>query len=306
MIKVLFMAKETLSSVLALKFLCERHNKVEIVAAVIRDNDLILQKMCRENSISILTENEIKELYFKGKLEVDYLFSFYWKRVKKDILTIPNKGSINFHPGPLPEARGSGYHIAILENWGYWGVTAHYMDEEFDTGAIIESRHFTIDHEIVNKDLVRITHERLFLLFEDIVDRIIHGEELGKKEQEEGRYFSIQELEDSKLISQCDNIEDITRKIRAFWNPPHSGAQIEIGGEKYTVINESILNWIAELYEEKYSIYKCCENAAEDLNENSTGGGYNRSPQLTYRIFSLSKKQCNKNTFCRKWGAAYV
>ena len=161
-------------------------------------------------------------------------------------MAIPTKGSINFHPGPLPEARGSGYHMAILEDWGYFGVTAHYMDEEFDTGPIIECRHFPISKDIVNKDLVRMTHEQLYKLFVDIVMKIVDEEMLETKEQTDGNYFSLQQLEESKLIDSNDRIEDIDRKIRAFWNPPYSGAQIYVNGKKYSIINEQILEWIAD------------------------------------------------------------
>ncbi len=245
MIRVVFMAKETFSSVHALEYL-RRSNEIEVVGAVIRKRDSILQRICKDSDIEVFTEDELRTLYSANNISVDYILSFYWKKVKEDILEIPKYGGINFHPGPLPEARGSGYHIAILENWGYFGVTAHYMDKEFDTGEIIECRKFKIDENILNIDLVRITHEHLYQLFVDIMQQIISGNELERSKQNEGRYFSLYELEQSKLIQPCESIDDIDRKIRAFWNPPYSGAQVEIKGKKYTVINEEILKWIAQ------------------------------------------------------------
>lgn len=245
-IEILFMAKETLSSKYALTYLCRNSDKIKVSGAVIRNSDFELKKICNENNIRILTEEEIKCLWEEGVFSIDYIISFYWKRVKKEILNIPKKGGINFHPGPLPEARGSGYHVAILENWGYWGVTAHYMDEEFDTGAIIECRHFPIDSQIVNRDLLQLTHKQLCLLFEDVMDRVVYEKPIVGKRQGEGRYFSIREIENSKEIYLDDDPEEIDRKIRAFWNPPYNGAQITIHGQKYTVINEKILKWIAQ------------------------------------------------------------
>lgn len=246
MVKILFMAKETYSSKCSLEYLCEKKDEIEIVGAVIRHNDLVLQKICMDNEIRILTEEEIKVLYNQGELNVDYIFSYYWKKIGKDLLEIPKAGCLNFHPGPLPEARGSGYHVAILEKWNYWGVTVHYMDEQFDTGAIIECRRFAIDDKIVNKDLVTMAHEQLFVLFKDTIQKIIGGEKLEKSIQTEGRYFSLSELERDKFIRKDETMEDIDRKIRAFWNPPYSGAQIEINGTRYTIINEEILAWISE------------------------------------------------------------
>lgn len=244
MTRVVFMAKETFSSVRALLYLC-KSNEIKVVGAIVRKRDSVLRKICKENDIKVFTEEELRMLYAADNINVDYILSFYWKKVKEDILGIPKSGSINFHPGPLPEARGSGYHIAILENWGYFGVTAHYMDTEFDTGEIIECRRFKIDENVLNIDLVRMTHEHLYWLFVDIMQQIINGNELSRLKQTEGRYFSLCELEQSKLIQPEESIDDIDRKIRAFWNPPYSGAQIEIKGKKYTVVDEGILNWIA-------------------------------------------------------------
>ena len=78
------------------------------------------------------------------------------------------------------------------------------------------------------------------------MDKLFDGEELSGEIQREGRYFSLKELERNKLICEDESIESIEKKIRAFWNPPYSGAQIEIKGKRYTVINEHILSWIAD------------------------------------------------------------
>lgn len=186
--KVIYMAKETPSSIRALKYLClnEKKNKIKVLGAVLRFEDLDLQKICKENDIDIFSEEQLKENFGSGKQDVDYIISFYWKKIGTDILAIPQNGSINFHPGPLPEARGSGYHMAILGNWGYWGVTAHYMDGEFDTGPIIECRRFSIDSNIVNQDLVKMAHAHLFELFQDTMDRLLCGEVPKGTKQEGG------------------------------------------------------------------------------------------------------------------------
>lgn len=115
-IRIIFMAKETKSSTAALQYLVNK--KIEIVRAIIRDEDDGLRIICESNHIMMCNEEELLADYKNGKLRADYILSFYWKKVGREVLRIPNKGSINFHPGPLPEARGSGYHVAILENWG--------------------------------------------------------------------------------------------------------------------------------------------------------------------------------------------
>ncbi len=240
---VLFMAKETVSSILSLKYMLKKN--VNVVFAVIRPQDETLKKICHESKI--LTGSEADFLAVHDDLpEIDYLFSYYWKLVKAETLKIPVKGAINFHPGPLPEARGSGYHVSILNNWGYWGVTAHYMDETFDTGNIICCDRFPLPPNIVNRELVHLAHIKNFELFKKILDKILNGEILENTAQTSGNYYSLKELEAGKYILEGDSAEIIKRKIRAYWNPPYSGAKIILNECEYTLVDEEILKYIAE------------------------------------------------------------
>lgn len=240
---VLFMAKETSSSILSLNYLLEK--KINIVFAVIRPQDETLQKICRDSKIIVGSEKDF--LARADELpEVDWLFSYYWKLVKPETLRIPIKGCINFHPGPLPEARGSAYHAAILNDWGYWGVTAHYMDETFDTGNIICCDRFPIPKNIVNRELVHMAHLKNFELFKKILNKILDDDTLENVAQTSGQYYSLKDLEEGKYIKEHDSTEMIKRKIRAYWNPPYSGAKIIFNGNEYTVIDDEILKYIAE------------------------------------------------------------
>jgi len=56
------------------------------------------------------------------------------------------KHAVNFHPSPLPEARGP-YPIprAILENRKSWAVTCHRLDPDFDTGDILAAETFQLN-----------------------------------------------------------------------------------------------------------------------------------------------------------------
>ena len=52
--------------------------------------------------------------------------------------------AINFHPTLLPRHRGRYLHWIILEGDRESGVTAHFMDNELDTGAIIRQMRFPV------------------------------------------------------------------------------------------------------------------------------------------------------------------
>lgn len=242
---VLFMAREYYASLSALEYLISK--EIYPLYAILRPNDEKINQLCRDNKIPTGSEDEFLHWITEQEQRIDYLFSFYWKLIKPNILTLPHVAAINFHPGPLPEARGSGYHAAILENWGYWGVTAHFMDATFDTGDIIECRKFPIAKNIVNCDLVNLAHKKLAELFVDVVDKIIRHESLPRTPQAKGQYYSKQDVEVGKDILPIDTEEQIARKIRAFWHPPYTGAQITIKNKKYTVIDENILQHISDL-----------------------------------------------------------
>lgn len=161
---------------------------------------------------------------------------------------MPKKGCINFHPAPLPEFRGfSPYSFGILEEFPYWGVTAHYIDEEFDTGDIIQVKKFDSDLKIETAySLERKSQVYLFKLFKEIINKIDKDKKLSRKKQEKGRYFSKKKFEDLRRIKGKDTIETINKKIRAFWYPPHPGAYIRINGKEFLLINKELLGEVSK------------------------------------------------------------
>ncbi|MBR8219910.1 methionyl-tRNA formyltransferase [Burkholderia vietnamiensis] len=62
--------------------------------------------------------------------------------------------AINFHPAPLPEARGP-YPLmrAILDGHREWGVTCHRIAPEFDTGEILAQERFALSADECHESL---------------------------------------------------------------------------------------------------------------------------------------------------------
>ena len=42
--------------------------------------------------------------------------------------------------------------------------------------------------------------------------------------------------------------DDLDRKLRAFWYPPHPGATVEVDGRELTLVDERLLAEIADAY----------------------------------------------------------
>lgn len=93
-------------------------------------------------------------------------YGFPW-RIPPAVLSIPRLGIINIHPSLLPKYRGP-FPVpwAIRNGDTELGVTLHWMDADFDTGAIIvQEGGIALDSEI--------TPDRLHEQIEAVVGRLL-------------------------------------------------------------------------------------------------------------------------------------
>nr|WP_237489144.1 formyltransferase family protein [Tsuneonella aeria] len=183
-----------------------------------------------------------------GTLEFDLGLSvLYWRKLRGALLDRPRLGFINFHPAPLPDYKGvGGYNCAILDDLAEWGVSAHYVDEEIDTGPIIAVDRFPMDLEeetarsLEAKSMEALERQALRLWSDLAADPRL----LPTSENCGGRYVTRKELEAMKEIDF--DTDDVRRKIRAFWFPPYDGAHINHEGAHLTLVDRSILTDLAD------------------------------------------------------------
>jgi methionyl-tRNA formyltransferase len=188
------------------------------------------------------------ELHAAPPDDVDLVISFlFWKRIREPVLSLARIGCLNFHPAPLPDLRGlGGYNVAILEGLPEWGVSCHFVDESFDTGDLVEVARFPIDqHAETAFSLDLRSQERLLDLFQRVMRKALAGEELPREPQGEGRYVDRAEFESLRVVRPG---EDLERKLRAFWYPPHPGAVLEVDGRRLTLVDEGLLAEVANAY----------------------------------------------------------
>ena len=191
-----------------------------------------------------------QSLYDDPPADVELVISFlFWKRIREPLLSLGRSGCLNFHPAPLPDIRGvGGYNVAVLEGMGEWGVSCHFVDPEFDTGDIVEVERFAIDPHTATALSVDVdSQERLYELFKRVMRRALADEELPRTPQGEGRYVSREEFEGMRRVRPGD---DLDRKLRAFWYPPHPGAVVDVDGRDLTLVDETLLAELGRLYRE--------------------------------------------------------
>lgn len=101
----------------------------------------------------------------------------YPRKIIEPLLSIPKKGFVNYHPAPLPKYRGpTELDTAIKNKETHWGVTVHFMDENYDTGPIIKVKEFDL-HEppTSTQELGAVSHYFLFDLFKETISDIYKG-----------------------------------------------------------------------------------------------------------------------------------
>lgn len=183
--------------------------------------------------------------------EIDLVISYLFpKRIKEALIGLGRLGCINFHPAPLPDYKSrAGYNTAILEQRKEFGVSVHYIDsEKFDAGPIIDVLRWPINPECETVlTLEQATQKKLIELFQATLSRFVAGEAITTTANLGGLYLTAKQLEALKEVNlEGDSLEEINRKIRAFFFPPYTGAYISIGGEKFTLVNQEILDLLAK------------------------------------------------------------
>ncbi len=101
----------------------------------------------------------------------------YPRKITEPLLSTPKKGFVNYHPAPLPKYKGpTELDEAIKNNETHWGVTVHFMDENYDTGPIIAIKKFGLHEPPTSpQELGAVSHYFLFQLFKETILDIYNG-----------------------------------------------------------------------------------------------------------------------------------
>ena len=163
----------------------------------IADNSVV--RMANRYDIPVVSMEEAEEM--NADIVISYLYS---RRIRKCLIEKPVYGCINFHPAILPEWRGTaGYNIAILNKLSEWGATAHYVDENIDTGEIIRVFRFSFDYRNETAvSLERKTQQIQQDLYKSVMADVLERGRLESRKQliEKGIYISRKEMNEMKKI----------------------------------------------------------------------------------------------------------
>jgi len=150
------------------------------------------------------------------------------------VLEKTRKWNLNFHPGP-PEYPGIGcFNFAIYNGETVYGVTAHLMNEQVDTGKIVAVKRFPLIESDSVYTLSLKSYESMFSLFFEVIGCILeHNAIPESKERWSRKPYTRRELEELCRISSDMTEDEIKRRIKATYYPGMPGAYIEIFGNRF-------------------------------------------------------------------------
>jgi len=122
---------------------------------------------------------------------------------------------LNFHPSPLPEARGP-YPLfrAILENVSAWGVTAHKLAPTFDSGDVVAQSLFAVDRAETHDTLLAKCQMAAKMIARTLASDLPRLWELSRP-QGEGSYWP-RVSERQRTLEWTSDVADVLRTARAF------------------------------------------------------------------------------------------
>jgi len=137
-----------------------------------------------------------------------------------ELLAIPKKGAVNFHPSLLPKFRGpSPFFWVIAKGETESGITAHFMTDKIDAGGIIAQIGFPIQ-DFTYQALVKKSIEETPRLIEGVYTFFSEGQRQARKQDEsKASYYRYHREEDHRILwdsQDVHQIHNLTRTGRAF------------------------------------------------------------------------------------------
>jgi methionyl-tRNA formyltransferase len=160
----------------------------------------------------------------------DLLVSWFWtKRISRAVLEVAPLGAVGVHPSLLPRHRGPDPYFWAIESGDLeTGVTAHRLDEHYDTGDILAQRRIRIDPRWNAWTLAKRLDRPSLALLREVLAAFGRGYPPPGIPQRESEATLAPAPDDGLLALRFDmEAAKVVRRIRAA--SPWPGAFTEIG-----------------------------------------------------------------------------
>ena len=204
----------------AIRLLCKNAPKIRAVTEIehMEDADLVEQLKSARPQLGILA---------------------WWPKILKgSIISIPERGWLNFHPSFLPYNRGKHPNFWCLVDETPCGVTLHYVNDGVDSGEIVAQRQFKVSWEDTGETVHRKSCEHIVDLFKERFDDILSGTSPHLPQAEgEGTFHLAKEIDAASKIDldRTYTARRLFNLIRARTFAPNPTAFFVDNGIKYAV-----------------------------------------------------------------------
>jgi len=164
-------------------------------------------------------------------LAPDLVVSWFWTRkIPAAFRRAAKHGAIGVHPSLLPRHRGPDpFFWAIDAGDAVTGVTAHVLDDEYDTGAILARRELAVDPTWNAWTLAKRLDRPSLALLREVVAAYARGAPPAPVVQDDAFATEAPQPDDDELeIRWTWDAARIERRVRAA--SPWPGAFTEVGG----------------------------------------------------------------------------
>lgn len=167
-------------------------------------------------------------------LRPELIVSWFWtKRIPRAILGLAP--SVGVHPSLLPRHRGADPYFWTIDCGDeFSGVTAHVLEDQYDTGAIFSQRTIRVEHDWDAWRLARALDRPSLALLREVTRAFAEGNPPSARAQDE-RFATQapQPSEEDLAIRWAWPADRIVRRVRAA--APWPGAWTQIGDRVVTL-----------------------------------------------------------------------
>ena len=223
-----------------------RKNKfVELALIVTYPDDALCPRAIRfENTDNTIKTHQANVFYQKIKaVEPDYIFVAGWSELlSEDLVNLPIKGVVGFHPSKLPFDRGrSVLAWQIEEGYTETALTMFFYSAYPDGGDIIAQEKIRIEKNDYISDVLDKVDKATLNVMTAYFPLLRKGELIPTKQSlSEGSFRRLRNETDS-MIHWDTNSCCIYNKIRAL-SHPYPGAIAFINNEKYKIWRSEIVD----------------------------------------------------------------
>ena len=212
--------------------------------------------LAKQLGIRVLAPKNVNSSAFLADLQMLrpdlMILSGYNQILKKEVLSLPVKGTINPHGGRLPHYRGgSPINWQIINGESEGACSILYVDEGIDTGDLLAQEPYAIGPDETAAEVTKKTLEIFPALLIDVVRKIQSGTlKPIKQDVSAGNYYCKRYPKDGKIQWDQMNAQEVHNLVRALNGPNLPGAFTFLDGKK-------IIVWKTKLTEQSIKGVPC-------------------------------------------------